>query len=167
MTLYIKIIDGAPASHPAFEENLLDAFSGNIPAEWEPYRPTPRPEIGPYEVLDELNEDYPSSYTKNDDGSWTIIHPIRPMTDEEKTSKQETVKANWALRVNADDYKSWVFDAEICDFVAPVPKPTEPLPEGSDYVWRDATHSWAVIQIPPDGKWRWNFQTWSLEPVVV
>ena len=90
------------------------------------------------------------------------------MTPEEKQHKIDMTKLNWEGRANPDQYTKWVFDEAICDFVAPLPMPTDVLPEGSIYNWDDATDSWRVMPAPPTGgEFRFNYTIWAWEPVVI
>ena len=51
MNLYIQIENNQPINHPAFEENLLQAF-GAIPAHWEPFVRVERPLPTLYQMFD-------------------------------------------------------------------------------------------------------------------
>ena len=50
MKLYIQVENGQPINHPAFADNLTQAF-GQIPNTWEPFYRIERPVPGVYEVL--------------------------------------------------------------------------------------------------------------------
>ena len=78
MNLYIETENGNPINHPAFEDNLLQAF-GAIPAHWEPFNRVERPTLSIYQVLDSQE----STYQKID-GVWTDVWSLRDMTSEEK-----------------------------------------------------------------------------------
>ena len=82
MNLYIQVENGQTINHPAFEDNLIQAF-GRVPDNWEPFIRVERPVPGVYEVLE---SDQPT-YQKVD-GTWTDVWALRPMTDEEKAAKQ-------------------------------------------------------------------------------
>ena len=71
MNLYIETENGAPKNHPAFEDNLLEAF-GAIPEHWEPFVRVPRPVPGVDEVLD---SDVPTYEKIN--GTWTDVWVLR------------------------------------------------------------------------------------------
>jgi hypothetical protein len=83
-TFYIQV-DGAgnAISHPAFEENLLQAFPEQIPSDWEPFVFVNDP---PYTGAFEYKE---SSYVKTDDGYWTIVYIKKLLEGDEKTQKQK------------------------------------------------------------------------------
>lgn len=78
MHLYIQTKDGQPINHPAFEENLMEAF-GEIPGDWEPFFRVERPVPGVYEIL-ESNE---AVYAKVN-GVWTDVWSVRGMTAQER-----------------------------------------------------------------------------------
>lgn len=81
MKLFIQIENGQCVNHPAFEQNLIEAF-GRVPDNWEPFVRVERPEIGEYEVL----ESETVTYKKIGD-VWKDVWALRPMTDEEKAAK--------------------------------------------------------------------------------
>ena len=83
MKLYIQVENGQTVNHPAFEDNLFQAF-GQIPSNWEPFVRVQRPVLGEDEVLE---SDHPT-YQKID-GVWTDVWSVRPMTQAEKDAKQQ------------------------------------------------------------------------------
>lgn len=84
MNLYIETNENGPVNHPAFEDNLMQAF-GEIPPHWEPFVRVTKPKpANAYEVVGEHPE-----YQKVD-GVWTDVWAVREMTQEEK----EVVVAN-------------------------------------------------------------------------
>lgn len=78
MRLYIQTKDGQPINHPAFEENLMQAF-GEIPSDWEPFSRVERPVLGVYQLL----ENQEAVYAKVD-GIWTDVWSVREMTAQER-----------------------------------------------------------------------------------
>lgn len=116
MKLYIEIENGEPKNHPAFEENLIQAF-GNIPRNWEPFIRNSKPTLDVYQVCE---SDVPTYIKVND--VWTDVWHVRNMTDAEKLEKQQDVKNAWANEVTAET-SSWVFDEKSCKYVAPVQEP--------------------------------------------
>ena len=112
MRLFIQVEDNKAVSHPALEENLIEAF-GNVPENWQSFVLVGRPDIGPYKVF--LSDE--PTYEKID-GIWTDVWSFRELTPEEKIQKQEIVKANWAKNASGE-FASWVFDEEKCIFVPP------------------------------------------------
>ena len=49
MNLYIQIKDGQPINHPAFKNNLLEAFK-EIPTDWEIFLRVEKPSLGVYQL---------------------------------------------------------------------------------------------------------------------
>lgn len=145
MKLYIQVENGQPVNHPAVEENLLQAF-GKIPENWEPFeRLEPKP-LGVYD------KGVTVSYEKIG-GVWTDVFTFEKMTQEEITAKQEATKAAWAAGAN---YKSWIFDQSICEYIPTIPMPQD----GNQYVWRESDESWVLLPEPPAGSgWVFNIET--------
>ena len=52
MNLYIETENGATKNHPAFEENLIQAF-GSIPEHWEAFIRVEKPIPSLYQFVDE------------------------------------------------------------------------------------------------------------------
>lgn len=80
MDLYIKVENGNCVNHPAFGNNLIEAF-GKIPPDWEPFERR-EPVVGEYEVLVSMVPTY-----QKVDGVWIDVWEIRPMTDDERAEK--------------------------------------------------------------------------------
>jgi hypothetical protein len=143
MNLYIQVENNLPVNHPAFEDNLIDAF-GSIPSNWEPFIRVERPTPSVYQVLGSEDPTY-----QKVNGVWTDVWDLTEMTDAEKTAKQQAVKDAWAARTNASNFTAWTFDESICAYVPPTPKPTD----GKQYFWQGTTNSWVVRPpYPDDGK---------------
>lgn len=134
MNLYIQVQDGQPINHPAFEDNLLQAF-GAIPENWESFIRVPCPIPALYQIFETLG----STYQKVNN-VWTDVWPLRDMTAEEKIAKQQTAKDAWAALPNRENFTAWIFDEETCQYVPPTPRPTE-----GDYRWDGATNSWIAL----------------------
>ena len=131
MDLFIRIQDGQPFQHPIFGDNFREAFpeidTENLPRNFARFVRVECPHnAGVYEV------DY-CTY-QWDGGVVTDVWHVRPMTNEEKTAKQDSSKADWA----ANGFPSWTFDEAACIFVPPTPYPTD----GNPYHWHEATLSW-------------------------
>lgn len=157
MKLYIKVENGLTIEHPAFEDNLLDAF-GEIPVGWEPFVRVEKPTPPLYKEFD-----YPEVVYAKVNGVWTDVWRFRDMTPEEKLQRQQDVKNMWAKRRQLENFAAWVFDESLCDFVPPIPRPTD----GKNYFWQGTTLSW--VERPPypeDGKtYRLNFTSAMWEEV--
>jgi hypothetical protein len=92
MNLYIQIKNNQPFEHPAFEENLLQAF-GTVPEHWEPFVRVQCPVPTIYQNVDEE-----PTYQKIN-GVWTDNWNLRDMTSEEKLAKQQS---------NRDEFNRYV-----------------------------------------------------------
>lgn len=160
MNLFIQVENGQTVNHPAFEDNLLQAF-GQIPDRWEPFVRVERPVPGVYEVL-ESNE---PTYQKVN-GVWTDVWALRPMTDAEKADKQQAVKDAFNAREQASNWSAWVFDEATCAMVPPIPRP-EPdqtkLSQGIMTFWCGADNNWKdTPPRPQDGKmYKFDFFAWT------
>jgi hypothetical protein len=142
MNLYIETENGWVKNHPAFEDNLLEAF-GVIPEHWEPFVRVPAPELGMYQKLASPG----AAYLKIN-GVWTDVWTIIDMTAEEKAAKQQEAKNNWASLPDRDNFTAWVFDEATCSYKPPIPRPTD-----RPVFWQGTTHSWVdVPNYPTDGK---------------
>ena len=133
MNLYIETENGAIKNHPAFEDNLIQAF-GAIPAHWEPFTRVERPIPGIYQVLE---SDTPT-YTKVD-GVWTDVWTVREMTTEEKAAKQQAVITAFNSREQAENWSAWTLDEATCTMQPPIPRPA-PV-EGKLVMWCGADNN--------------------------
>lgn len=152
MNLYIQIVDDQPVNHPAFEDNLIQAF-GSIPAGWEPFIRVERPQsIEIYKVVDSEPK-----YQKVD-GTWQDVWNVRDMTDEEKAAIQQPVKDAWTKRPYASNFTAWVYDDATNSFKPPFPKPDD----GKEYRWCGPETNWKeIVAKPDDGKqYLWDFDNW-------
>jgi len=156
MNLYIQIENGQPVNHPAFEDNLIEAF-GAVPDHWETFVRVERPTLGEYEKFD-----YPDvTYEKVND-VWTDVFHVVPMTDEEKAvvkqAKINAAKAGWNLLPQRDNFSAWVFNEETLQYEPPIPRPTD-----REVMWSGANNGWVDRpQKPDDGKtYRLDFYTSS------
>lgn len=82
MKLYIQIENGQTKNHPAFEDNLIQAF-GSVPNDWEPFVRVNKPILSPDQTLESNDPVY-----EKVDNVWTDIWVIRNMTEEEKIAQQ-------------------------------------------------------------------------------
>lgn len=142
MNLYIEIENGQVKNHPAFEDNLIQAF-GEVPEHWEPFARLEPPVLSIYQVF----EDPQSTYEKVD-GVWTDVFHFRDMTANEKAARQQEAKDTWAARDQASNWSTWVFDETTCTYQPPIPRPTD-----RPVFWQGTTNSWVDLpQRPDDGK---------------
>ena len=160
MKLYIETENGQTKNHPAFEDNLMQAF-GQIPDHWEPFVRVERPMPGVYETLE---SDEPV-YAKVD-GTWTDVWTLRPMTDAEKAAKQQAVKDAFNGREQASNWSAWTLDEATCQMVPPIPRP-EPdetkIAQGIMTFWCGADNNWKDTPArPTDGsQYKFDFFAWQ------
>jgi hypothetical protein len=158
MNLYIEIENGQIKNHPAFEDNLMQAF-GEIPTHWEPFTRIERPVLGVYQLL-ESNE---AVYAKVD-GVWTDVWVVRDMTAEEKTALQQTVRDAFNAREQAENWSAWTLDDATCTMQPPIPRPA-PV-EGKIVFWSGADANWKETPARPEGEYKFDFLAWDWVPVV-
>lgn len=129
MDLVIQIKDGMPHEHPILVDNLLQAFPdidpNNLPDNFVRFERIDVPELGIYEIHEGVTYEWVDGIVKD-------VHNVRPMTDEEKTQKQNEIKANWTV------YPSWVFNEETCQFEPPFGPPQD----GKSYRWNEEVVNW-------------------------
>lgn len=134
MELYIRIKNGQPFEHPILGDNFRQAFpdvdTDNLPDNFARFTRVPEPDLGVYEVCEGCTYEW-------DGDTVTDVHHVRDMTVEEKTAKQDEVKAIWA----ENGYSSWIFNEETCSFDPPVPYPTDENP----YIWNEETTTWVEV----------------------
>jgi hypothetical protein len=165
MNLYIETENGVTKNHPAFEDNLIQAF-GAIPAHWEPFTRVERPILGVYQLLE---SDEPV-YTKVD-GVWTDVWALREMTAEEKIAKQQATITAFNTRPQAENWSAWTLDDVACTMVPPIPRP-EPdqakLDAGIATVWCGADANWKDTPAKPvdENQYKFDFLAWQWVQVV-
>jgi hypothetical protein len=163
MNLYIEIENGQTKNHPAFEDNLLQAF-GFIPAHWEPFTRVERPIPGVYQLL----ESDEAVYAKVD-GVWTDVWSVREMTAEEKTAKQQATRNAFNAREQAENWSAWTLDETTCAMVPPIPRP-EPdeakLAQRILTMWCGADSNWKDTPVMPEGNYKFDFIAWQWVEVV-
>ena len=160
MNLYIETENGVTKNHPAFEDNLRQAF-GSIPAHWEPFTRVDRPVPGVYQVL----ESDQAVYAKVND-VWTDVWSVREMTAEEKTAKQQAVITAFNAQDQASNWSTWTFDEATCAVVPPIPRPA-PV-EGVAVMWCGADNNWKEVPAYPvdDNQYKFDFTAWQWIQVV-
>jgi hypothetical protein len=117
MNLYIETENGVTKNHPAFEDNLLEAF-GSVPAHWEPFTRVERPTPGIYQLLESQEPVYAKV-----NGVWADVWTVREMTTEEKTAKQQAFITAFNDREYASNWSAWTFDEATCEMIPPIPFP--------------------------------------------
>lgn len=138
MKLYIETENGVPKNHPAFEDNLLQAF-GVIPENWIAFERVERPQLKVYDVLD---QEYPEYQLV--DGVYKDVWSIRDMTADEIAFKQQTAKDSWASLPNRENFTAWAFDEVTCSYIPPVPRPDD----GKLYRWDGTVNNWVEVTPP-------------------
>lgn len=160
MKLYIETENGVTKNHPAFEDNLMQAF-GSIPAHWEPFTRVERPVPGIYQVL----ESQEAVYAKVD-GVWTDVWTVRDMTAEEKAAKQQSVRDAFNAREQSENWSAWTLDEATCAMQPPIPRPA-PV-EGVLVFWCGADNNWKEAPARPvdDNQYKFDFLAWQWVQVV-
>lgn len=153
MNLYIEIENGVPKNHPAFEDNLLQAF-GSIPEHWEPFTRVQRPILGVYEVM---VSEIPAYEKVN--GVWMDVWQKRDMTAEEKLATQQRVITLHNSQDQAFNWSAWTLDEVLCEMVPPSPRPDTSV-SGFLY-WCGADNNWKETPAPPEGNYKFDYLSWS------
>ena len=157
MNFYVETENGLTKNHPAFEDNLIQAF-GSIPAHWEPFIRVERP-TGVYQIL-ESNE---VVYAKVN-GVWTDVWAVRDMTAEEKIAKQQSVITAFNNRVQAENWSAWILDETTCTMVPPILRPEEnqtKIDAGILTMWCGADNNWKDTPVRPEGEYKFDFIAWA------
>lgn len=135
MKFFIRIKNGQPFEHPILEENFRVAFPkvdiDNLPPEFAEFQKTERPIIGVYEVYENCSYEWNGDIVEE-------VHHIRPMTQEEKTQKQNETKEYWAQN---GGFPSYIFNEETCLFDSPVPYPKD----GNVYIWDEDSLTYVLV----------------------
>lgn len=153
MNLYIEVENGVAKNHPAFEDNLIQAF-GSIPAHWEPFTRVARPILGVYElVVSEM-----PAYEKVN-GVWMDVWQKRDMTAEEKLATQQRVVTVFNLHPQASNWSAWTLDEVLCEMVPPIPRPDEV--EGILVFWCGADNNWKETPARPEGNYKFDYFAWN------
>jgi hypothetical protein len=158
MNLYIETENGVIKNHPAFEDNLIQAF-GAVPEHWEPFTRIERPIPGTYQTVASTEPVYAKV-----DGVWTDVWTVREMTAEEKAAKQQLTRDAFNTREQAENWSAWTLDEATCTMQPPVPRP-EPV-EGKLVFWCGADANWKEAPARPEGDYKFDFFAWQWVPVV-
>tara|TARA_R110000868_G_scaffold302832_1_gene563376 strand:+ start:22 stop:495 length:474 start_codon:yes stop_codon:yes gene_type:complete len=153
MNLYIETENGVTKNHPAFENNLMQAF-GAVPAHWEPFTRVERPTPSVYQTMDSNEPVYAKV-----DGVWTDVWTVRELTTEEKTAKQQAVITAFNSRDQASNWSAWILDEATNTMVPPIPRP-DPV-EGKLVFWCGADANWKDVPARPEGEYKFDFFAWN------
>jgi len=164
MKLYIEITNGQPKNHPAFEENIMQAFQ-HIPPHWEAFKRVEPPAVGVYQVLNEI-----PTYEKVD-GVWSDVWAVRDMTDAEKAARQQTVITEFNSREYASNWSAWTLDEATCTMKPPIPRPLrdeEKTSQGIYTWWCGAENNWKDTPPQPAdvAQYKFDFLAWQWVQVV-
>ena len=157
MKLYIQVENGQAVNHPAFEENLIEAF-GAIPNNWEPFIRVSNPTESDNTIV--LNSPAPA-YQKID-GVWTDVWSFRPKTAEElahdKEKRLAARRAAWSNLPYSHNFTAWVLNEETEKYEAPISRPDD----GKFYRWSGPDNNWKEAEpIPQDDKqYYFDFDNW-------
>ena len=158
MNLYIETQDGQPVNHPAFEDNLLQAF-GSIPSHWEPFNRIERPVPDVYEILESNMPTY-----QKVNGVWTDVWAIRDMTAEEKASSQQATRDLFNDREYSENWAAWTLDEATNTMVPPIPRPELDLAKIDQRImtfWCGAENNWKDTPVRPEGNYKFDFLAWQ------
>lgn len=153
MNLYIETENGVTKNHPAFEDNLIQAF-GAIPAHWEAFTRVERPVPGVYQTMDSQEPVYAKV-----DGIWADVWTVRELTTEEKTAKQQEVITAFNTRDQASNWSAWTLDEATCEMIPPIPRPA-PV-EGKIVFWCGADANWKEAPARSEGEYKFDFFAWD------
>jgi hypothetical protein len=95
MKLYIETENNQIKNHPAFEENLMQAF-GTIPAQWILFERVEQPVLNIYEVYEGVTYEWVDGIVKD-------VHSVRDMTDEEKAIKDAQLEEAKTMLANLQE----------------------------------------------------------------
>lgn len=96
MNLYIKIQDGKPIGHPYLEDNLIQCFGENIPAEYVPFKRVPAPALGIYEKNQSVSYDLV-------DGVYADVWSCEEVSAEERQQIDADIAADTAAALSAEN----------------------------------------------------------------
>jgi hypothetical protein len=153
MNLYIEIENGKPKNHPAFEENLIQAF-GFIPSNWEIFNRIEQPILSIYELIASEEPTY-----EQINGVWSDVWHTRNMTVEEKTVKQQAVIASFNSRYQSENWSAWSLNEDTCKMTSPIPKPDQT--EDKEIRWCGSENNWKEVPLCPIDDYQYKFDYFS------
>ena len=134
MNFYIQVQNGHPINHPTLVDNLYGAFGG-IPDDWKPFIRVEHPVVGVYDV-------YMGATYEQVEGYYVEVHNVRPMTDEEKTTRIAEATTNLPGT-------NWTLNGET---LGPVP-PSMPTTGGPWKFDMETAKDWVIATEPPFPSW--------------
>ena len=169
MNFYIETENGQIKNHPAFEDNLIQAF-GAVPEHWVPFERVERPTLGMYETL---VSETPAYELVN--GVYKDVWRKRDMNTEEREAKKQveikTLQDMWATRRQAENWSAWVLNEEAIKYEPPIPRPEKDqtkLDAGIFTFWCGADNNWKDTPVKPvgDNQYIFDFLAWQWVQVV-
>lgn len=153
MTLFIKLENGQPVSHPVVEENFRTLFPNESFAPFftadnvEPlgfgiYDYSNQPSCGRYEKAVEVTP------VRNESGIWKQTWQVVPMTAEEKQKRDDTQAENMRMERN--------YRLALSDWTQ---APDAPVDKDAWGVYRQA-----LRDVPQQAGFPWDIQ-WPVQPV--
>jgi len=159
MNLYIETNNGQTINHPAFEDNLIQAF-GSIPERFESFNRVERPIPTAYQILVSQEPTY-----QKVNNVWTDVWDLRDMTAEEKLAKQQFLRDAYNTREQASNWSAWTLDEVTCKMQPPIPCP---VPDQTKIdadiftAWCGAENNWKDMPVQPtDGQYKFDFFAWQ------
>jgi hypothetical protein len=162
MNLYIETENGQVKNHPAFEDNLIQAF-GQVPQHWVPFERVERPMLGQYEVMESETPTYEFV-----NGVWKDVWHKRDMNVEEREAKRQAAiqaaQSLWAARPQVENWSAWVFNEETIKYEPPISRPAPDqtkLDVGIFTYWCGADNNWKDTPARPEGQYMFDFLAWQ------
>ena len=132
MNLYIQIENGQPVNHPAFEDNLIEAF-GVIPDNWKPFARIEQP----LNLLTSPFQTTINTYTLSSDGiTWKDTWTALEMTENEKAELIKNTQAK-------PPFTNAILDTITLQWS----KPSKPI-DGKNYTFDFDTGTWVILDTP-------------------
>ena len=164
MNFYIEVENGQSKNHPAFENNLIEAF-GSIPEHWEPFVRVAEPVLEQYQVFNDPKHAY-----QKVSGVWTDVWFVRDMTAEEVAAKQQAMRQEIIDAFNShpqkENWSAWTFDEATFRMQPPTPRPAvdqAKVDAGIMTFWCGAENNWKDSPVYPidDKDYYFDFFAWQ------